>query len=347
MTLDFASLDALRTRHPAWRLLRSDHAPLVASFLNRVFVVPNVRVMAAVDLAEALEDELYVMRQHFGEDVFPKPALEYLNDWASAERGWLRKFYRQGTDEAQFDLTPSTEKAIAWLGQLAERSFIGTESRLLTVFELLKQMSAGSETDPDKRIAELTERREAIEAEIARIREGDLTLLDDTALKDRFQQFMQVARGPTCATGSSLRQANAGAQTTASTSTTPIRAASRAARKRSSPTPFAASLAYQFGLEWGAVRSRSFRFVVIDEAFGRGSDESAQYGLKLFQQLNLQLLIVTPLQKIHIIEPFVSSVGFVHNEGGRASKLRNLTIEEYQAQKAVYGLAQATVEPVG
>ena len=97
---------------------------------------------------------------------------------------------------------------------------------------------------------------------------------------------------------------------------------------------FAASLAYQFGLEWGAVRSRSFRFVVIDEAFGRGSDESAQYGLRLFQQLNLQLLIVTPLQKIHIIEPFVSSVGFVHNEGGRDSKLRNLSIEEYQAQKA-------------
>ncbi|WP_245969345.1 ATP-binding protein [Thiocapsa rosea] len=97
-------------------------------------------------------------------------------------------------------------------------------------------------------------------------------------------------------------------------------------------TILAASLAYQFGLEWGAVRSRSFRFVVIDEAFGRGSDESAQYGLRLFQQLNLQLLIVTPLQKIHIIEPFVSAVGFVHNEGGRESKLRNLTIEEYREE---------------
>lgn len=99
-------------------------------------------------------------------------------------------------------------------------------------------------------------------------------------------------------------------------------------------TILAASLAYQFGLEWGVVRSRSFRFVVIDEAFGRGSDESAQYGLTLFQKLNLQLLIVTPLQKIHIIEPFVSSVGFVQNEGGRASKLRNLSIEEYRARKA-------------
>ena len=99
-------------------------------------------------------------------------------------------------------------------------------------------------------------------------------------------------------------------------------------------TILAASLAYQFGLEWGAVRSRSFRFVVIDEAFGRGSDESAHYGLRLFAQLNLQLLIVTPLQKIHIIEPFVNSVGFVHNEDGRVSRLRNLSIEEYQEEKA-------------
>jgi uncharacterized protein YPO0396 len=99
-------------------------------------------------------------------------------------------------------------------------------------------------------------------------------------------------------------------------------------------TILAASLAYQFGLEWGAVRSRSFRFVVIDEAFGRGSDESAHYGLRLFAQLNLQLLIVTPLQKIHIIEPFVNSVGFVHNEDGRVSRLRNLTIEEYREEKA-------------
>ena len=98
-------------------------------------------------------------------------------------------------------------------------------------------------------------------------------------------------------------------------------------------TVLAASLAYQFGLEWGAVRSRSFRFVVIDEAFGRGSDESAQYGLQLFAQLNLQLLIVTPLQKIHIIEPFVAGVGFVHNEDGRSSVLRNLSIDAYRAEK--------------
>ncbi len=110
-------------------------------------------------------------------------------------------------------------------------------------------------------------------------------------------------------------------------------------------TVLAASLAYQFGLEWGEKRSRSFRFVVIDEAFGRGSDESARYGLELFGRLNLQLLIVTPLQKIHIIEPFVESVGFVHNPEGRQSLLRNLTIEEYRAEKAARESVQSIATP--
>jgi uncharacterized protein YPO0396 len=102
-------------------------------------------------------------------------------------------------------------------------------------------------------------------------------------------------------------------------------------------TVLAASLAYQFGLEWGEVRSRSFRFVVIDEAFGRGSDESTKYGLELFQKLNLQLLIVTPLQKITVIEPYVSSIGFVTNPEGKDSKLRNLSIETYYQEKAAHG----------
>ena len=81
-------------------------------------------------------------------------------------------------------------------------------------------------------------------------------------------------------------------------------------------TILASALAYQFGLGRGGKRSRTFRFVVIDEAFGRGSDESTRYGLELFKRLNIQLLIVTPLQKINIIEDYISGVHFVHNEAG-------------------------------
>jgi len=100
-------------------------------------------------------------------------------------------------------------------------------------------------------------------------------------------------------------------------------------------TVLASSLAFQFGLEYNEVRSRSFRFVMIDEAFGKGSDESTKYALRLFEKLNLQLLVITPKTKINVIEPFVSSVHFVHNRDGMDSSLLSMSIEEYQKKKRV------------
>ena len=192
--MDFSTLDSLRQNHPAWRLLNSPHAALIVSFLHRVFVLPNERLIAQADLAEALEDELFSLRESQGDEAFPKSALEYLNDWADADKGWLRKFYRQGSDEPYFDLTPATEQAIGWLGSLTARAFVGTESRLLTLFELLRQIDAGSEADPAVRIAELQRRRDQIDDEMARVLKGDMPLLDETALKERFQQFTELAR---------------------------------------------------------------------------------------------------------------------------------------------------------
>ena len=102
-------------------------------------------------------------------------------------------------------------------------------------------------------------------------------------------------------------------------------------------TILAASLAYQFKLEGeGGPNAKTFRFVVIDEAFGRGSDASTRFGLELFARLGLQLLIVTPLQKIRVIEPYVSAVGFVDNETGSYSRLQSMTIEEYHAKRRAH-----------
>jgi hypothetical protein len=194
MSLDYSTLEYLRQNNPAWRLLRSDHAALVTSFLQRVFITPNVRSMPQAELVEALEDELFALRQLHGEESFPRAAREYINDWADNAKGWLRKFYPPDSDEPHFDLTPATEKAISWVESLNERTFVGTESRLMTLFDLLRQMCEGSETDPHTRIAELQKRRAEIDAEIARIDGGEIPLLDDTALRDRFQQFLQLAR---------------------------------------------------------------------------------------------------------------------------------------------------------
>ena len=197
MSLDYGTLEALRRQHPAWRLLAAEHAPLVASFLQRTFIAPNVRVMAQAELVEALNDTLYGIHEQAidkSAPKFPKPALEYLNDWAANDKGWLRKFYPPGSDEAHFDLTPATERALAWLVNLTDRAFVGTESRLLMLFDLLKQMSQGSDTNPETRIAELHKRRDEIDAEIAQVLSGNMPLLDDTAVKDRFQQFDRLAK---------------------------------------------------------------------------------------------------------------------------------------------------------
>lgn len=107
-------------------------------------------------------------------------------------------------------------------------------------------------------------------------------------------------------------------------------------------TILASALAYQFGLTYGEPKSKSFRFVVIDEAFGRGDDESTQFGLGLFKKLNLQLLIVTPLQKIHVIENYINAVHYVSNTNGNNSELQNLTVEEYKKQKRLYNALNAT-----
>jgi uncharacterized protein YPO0396 len=55
--------------------------------------------------------------------------------------------------------------------------------------------------------------------------------------------------------------------------------------------------------------------------------------------LGLQLLVVTPLQKVHVIEPYVRAVGFVENRTGDRSRLRTLTIEDYQAERDAFHAA--------
>jgi hypothetical protein len=68
------------------------------------------------------------------------------------------------------------------------------QSRLLTLFELLRQLAGGTDTDPESRIAELERRRAEIDAEIARIKGGALVLLDATEVRERFMQITDSAR---------------------------------------------------------------------------------------------------------------------------------------------------------
>ncbi|MGA0555870.1 ATP-binding protein [Larkinella sp. VNQ87] len=94
-------------------------------------------------------------------------------------------------------------------------------------------------------------------------------------------------------------------------------------------TILASAISYQYNITWEG-SPRTFRLVVIDEAFGRGSKASTRFGLELFGKMNLQLLIVTPGEKIRTIENYVQHVHYIAKGTNETSKVRNLTIQAYQ-----------------
>ncbi len=52
----------------------------------------------------------------------------------------------------------------------------------------------GSESDPDLRLAELRRQRDEIDAQIAAVEAGQVPVLDETGVRDRYQQFSSTAR---------------------------------------------------------------------------------------------------------------------------------------------------------
>lgn len=193
--MEHDEIEALREGTPAWRLLRAGNAALVLSFLGRYFVEDNHGAVSSTELAAALDDQLHALNLAAPDSPrYPRSAADYLQDWASTESGWLRRFYPSGSDEVHYEATSDLEKAYAWVTGLRARSFVGTASRLETVFDLLRQIVRGSESDPQARLDELHRRRAALDAEIERAEAGEVAVLDATALRERYQQFAGTAR---------------------------------------------------------------------------------------------------------------------------------------------------------
>ncbi len=192
--MQYADLKAQRKSNVAWRLLTSPHAALIASFLYQVFIQPNQRSQPFDVLSSKLDDLLFYLNQDNKKPPYPKSAIRYLDDWAGGSNAFLRKYYEKGNDIPQMDLTPGAEKAIEWLQTLQPRQFVGTESRLLTLYRLLQEIVQNTEEDPEVRIAELEQQKHQIDQKIARIRSGVVEAFDSTRIKERWFEAEDTAR---------------------------------------------------------------------------------------------------------------------------------------------------------
>jgi len=104
-------------------------------------------------------------------------------------------------------------------------------------------------------------------------------------------------------------------------------------------TILCSAIAYQFGITREGRNSRSLRFIAVDESFSNQDEEKATYLMQLCKQLHLQLLVVTPSDKIQIVENFIAHVHLVQRVNNRHSVLFNMTRKELKNRRELVATA--------
>lgn len=194
--MDAESLHAHFDSSPAIRLLRASSAPWVAAFLHAQFKHPVT--------VTRTQTELLVALRRFQEDLHRKQpgmltnrAEQYLNDWSSKERRWLRRALESGIDEPVYQLTSASEEVLQLLERSLQREvgFVGTESRLRLVVDTLRQLVTGASQDTDFHLADLKRQKAAIERKIASIEQGEgISVFSDTRVREQFGMGVALLR---------------------------------------------------------------------------------------------------------------------------------------------------------
>jgi hypothetical protein len=185
MPIDFSKVEDVTyvlAQNKAVKLLRKEHAPLIIAFLWSTFKTEHRQTYRNRELTTRLSDFLF--RVNDVEVHYPKEARLYLETWT--QDGFLRQYYEEHEEEATFELTPATEQALLWISDLDKSEFVGAESRLLQVFNLLRELALGTTNDKEARLRQLRIRQAALEREIAAIENDEILRLDPTRIREQY-----------------------------------------------------------------------------------------------------------------------------------------------------------------
>jgi len=179
---------------PTLQLLRAQNAPMLLGFIHQTFKREHKVAIAEGQLRAALAAYLDEFREK-DPLAYPKSAAEYLADWCDEAHGFLRRYYSNDANEPLFELTTGSEKALLWLDSLQEARFVGTESRLESIFAGLDEILKYASADPDERIRRLEKEAAEIRAEIDQIRAtGAVTSFSPVQINERYAQVLATAR---------------------------------------------------------------------------------------------------------------------------------------------------------
>lgn len=180
---------------PSIKLLKADHAALIISFLYRQFKSAQRLSLPLPELVEQLEGYLEYMNER-EPGRYARTAQTYITEWADEKHQFIRISAYGGGDAPLVELTADTERTISWLEEMHTQQFVGTESRFLIIFQLIRDLVQKSTEDPSIRLAQLEQERDEIEQRIAAIRQTGLVdqRYTKVQLRERFFEASRLAR---------------------------------------------------------------------------------------------------------------------------------------------------------
>ena len=172
----------LHKEHSAWRLLRTDNAPMVLAFVADLFEDLNEVAFGRAKVALDTELELWREQGLLDSEV---NASTYLRQWIQA--GWLREL------DDFVSKTDACEVALRFCRQLEQRESNATASHLRIVQDTVRDLSVAISPDPNERISLLEARKAEIQHELDELSAGIVHELSEAEQRERIIEIYQLA----------------------------------------------------------------------------------------------------------------------------------------------------------
>ena len=190
--MKYEYLKYLKTNSKTLKLLNSDNFAFSASFFYFTFIEKRNIVLSHSIILQYLDDYLYDINQT-NNNAFVKSSKDYLEDFSNDNNGYLRK-YHGSEDEALYELTPHTQKALEFLESLEKREFVGSRSKFNIIFELLEELEFETNLNDDERIKKLEKQKRDIDSQIQMIKSKQDLRFDSSRIKEHYMQIDEIVR---------------------------------------------------------------------------------------------------------------------------------------------------------
>ncbi len=195
MDVYYSEVRELLRQHPAAKLLRAGQAALIISFLDEVFVSGGYTSLPESELELKLTDLIERINDGRVTEEVKREPKALIKDWCSERQQFLRRFTKADSSEFFYEITPQAQKAVSFVISLHNYRYVGTESRLISILELLKQLTLQRDgSRQEEYLQELIRKRDELDKQIEEVRSGQGRFLSREQFYDRFQQFESLAR---------------------------------------------------------------------------------------------------------------------------------------------------------